>query len=242
MDRDHDLARARSLVAASSRPLALTGAGVSAESGVPTFRGADGLWRNHRPEELAHVDAFRRDPALVWEFYRWRRDRVRRCVPNAAHHALAAYGRARPGLVLVTQNVDGFHRAAGSPNVIELHGRLMIDRCLDCDFERDEDPHESGIPRCSACGAFLRPGVVWFGEPVTRIGDAFHAAAWADLVLVVGTSGVVEPAASIARVASRRGAAVIEVNVEPSALSSIADVTVLGRAAEVLPALLPNPA
>ncbi|MFG0320397.1 MAG: NAD-dependent deacetylase [Planctomycetota bacterium JB042] len=228
------------MLAASRRPVALTGAGVSAESGLSTFRGPGGLWNERRPEEIATPEAFAADPALVWSFYRWRRERVRACAPNAAHHALAAFEAAHEGFVLITQNVDGYHGAAGSRAVIELHGNLMTDRCSECFAERPADPERDGaeaLPRC-ACGGLERPAVVWFGEPVTRIEEAFAVAGEADVFLVAGTSAQVEPAASAARVAKRAGATVIEVNPEATPLTSIADGTFRGPAAALLPALL----
>lgn len=238
---DRRLRAAREHIVAASRPVVLTGAGVSAESGIPTFRGTGGLWRDRDPLALATPQAFAREPALVWEFYSWRRERVRACAPNAAHHALAALEQARPECWLITQNVDGLHRAAGSQRLIELHGNLMIDRCQRCRHERaavPEDEGAQGPPRCDRCGGSLRPGVVWFGEPVEQIERAFELAAQADLVLVVGTSGVVEPAASVARVARQAGASVIEINPDESLLTAIADVSIRGAAAQVLPRLL----
>lgn len=233
--------QAREWLQAARRPLVLTGAGVSAESGVPTFRGPDGMWRGHRPEELATPDAFSRDPEMVWEFYRWRRSVLRGCAPNPAHVALARYESSHPDLLLVTQNVDGLHRLAGSTRIQEIHGRLMIDRCSACGLESDASPRDEAdrrIPMCGSCGAICRPGVVWFGEPVPLIGSAFEAAGSADLVLVVGTSGVVEPAASVARVARSAGAEVIEVNPEATPLSALSDLSLRGKAAELLPELL----
>lgn len=265
MTIESEMNAARSWIRECERPIVMTGAGVSAESGVPTFRDAGGLWRNHRPEELATPEAFDRDPELVWSFYSWRRSRLRHCEPNAGHFAIAEMERSHPDMWLVTQNVDGLHRRAGSSRVVELHGDIMIDRCENasdgaCSFERparvsevvseegedgppqreppQREPPQCEPPRCDQCGGRLRPGVVWFGEPVPAIEKCFELASAADLVLVVGTSGVVEPAASVARVARGAGAKVIDVNIEPSMLTEIADSFLRGASAEILPRLL----
>ena len=238
---DGGFEQARALAAAAHRPLVLTGAGVSAESGLPTFRGAGGLWRDHRPAELATPEAFQRDPELVWEFYCWRRSTLARARPNPAHEALARYERSHPELTVVTQNVDGLHRAAGSTRVLELHGRLTVDRCFDCGREEPADlerPSGLGPPRCLSCEGRMRPGVVWFGEPVLLIGPAFELAGACDLLLVAGTSGVVEPAATVARVTRRHGAPVIEVNPEETPLSDLAVFSFRMSASAALPLLL----
>jgi NAD-dependent deacetylase len=252
------LARARDLVRAAARVLVFTGAGVSAESGVPTFRGAGGLWRSHRAEELATPAAFARDPRLVWEWYAWRRDLVRRCAPNAAHQSIARLAAGRAGVTVVTQNVDGLHQRAaaelaagtGAPAapVLALHGSLFATRCARCDYRAPDDApvdtaSAEALPRCPACGALLRPGVVWFGEALDPavIGAAFAAAAACgpgDACLVVGTSAVVHPAAGVAAAAARGGAALVEVNAEDTPLSGLAAVALRGRAAELVPALL----
>ena len=219
----------------------LTGAGVSAESGVPTFRGPGGLWRQFRPEQLATPEAFFRDPLLVWEWYAWRREIISRARPNAAHHALAemeseaAAGGRR--FTLLTQNVDGLHQRAGSRNVIRLHGDIWVLRCLDCGGERRDTsvPLDPLPPRCD-CSGLMRPGVVWFGEalPVEAWDRAARAAASSDLFLIVGTSALVEPAASLPFLARRNGARLLEINPEPTPVSDLADLTVRGKAAEVL--------
>jgi NAD-dependent deacetylase len=222
------------------RTAALTGAGISAESGVPTFRGADGLWRNYRSQDLATPEAFTRDPKLVWEWYNWRRGLIGEKTPNPGHEALARLERSR-GLVLVTQNVDGLHHLAGSRNLIELHGNIWRTRCLDCGRrEIDRTVPLPAPPTCPDCGGLVRPDVVWFGEALDMdaLTRAFTAAAQADLMLVIGTSALVQPAASMAWEAKRAGTLVVEINLEPTPLTGEADLTVLGPSGRVLPALL----
>jgi NAD-dependent deacetylase len=224
---------------ANSPLVVLTGAGISAESGVPTFRGAGGLWRNFRPEELATPGAFRRDPALVWEWYNWRRGLVARCQPNAAHETLAEIEEALPDFTLITQNVDGLHQAAGSQNVLELHGNIWRVRCTACGAARED--HRVPLPeiplRCPACAGLLRPDVVWFGEslPAQVLEAAWVAAARCTTMLVIGTSAVVQPAASLPLVALRNGARLVEVNPAETPLSRHAHEVLRGPAAEVLP-------
>ncbi len=223
------------------RVVVLTGAGVSAESGVPTFRGADGLWRQFRAEDLATPEAFHRDPKLVWEWYDWRRQLIAGCEPNPAHNAIALLEQRCEEFLLITQNVDGLHARAGSRRMVEVHGNLWRVRCVQDDTTTDnlEVPLLSIPPRCE-CGALLRPDVVWFGEelPVTALQQAFEAAESCEVFLVVGTSAVVQPAASLPAVAKRRGAYVVEVNYEPTPLTAVADETRHGKAGEILPRLL----
>jgi NAD-dependent deacetylase len=217
----------------------LTGAGISAESGVPTFRGEGGLWRNFRPEQLATPEAFRRDPALVWEWYDWRRGLIDSCAPNAAHGALAEMEAALPDFALITQNVDGLHQAAGSRNVLELHGDIWRMRCTGCGRVSEDRrvPLPEIPPRCPECGALLRPDVVWFGEslPLEVLDAAWAAAARCRLMLVVGTSALVQPAASLPLVALRNGARLVEVNPAETPLSAHAHEILRGPAAAVLP-------
>ncbi|MFN8484011.1 MAG: NAD-dependent deacylase [Anaerolineae bacterium] len=216
----------------------LTGAGVSAESGVPTFRGAGGLWRTYRPEDLATPAAFARDPRLVWEWYDCRRQTVAACEPNAAHCTLAEMERALPHFTLVTQNVDGLHERAGSRNVLRLHGSLWSLRCTrDGRRVPNNDVPLADIPPRCACGALLRPDVVWFGEtlPGEVVEAAWRAAEEARLVLVIGTSSMVYPAAALPLVALRRGARVVEFNIEATDLSGYSQL-IQGPAAETLPA------
>lgn len=250
------LAEARSLLDAD-RVVVMTGAGISAESGVPVFRGPDGLWKRHRPEELATPEAFDHDPRLVWEWYGWRRAKVGACLPNEAHRALARWQRGRPGRRIVTQNVDGLHLEAeaatgAEPDAldardrpVELHGSLFRTRCTGCGRRRDDRStidatDTSTLPRCGSCGGLLRPDVVWFGEPLdhARLEAAFGLAESAEACLVVGTSAVVQPAASIASVAVESGAALVEVNPESTPLTPRARITLRAGAVAAVPRIL----
>lgn len=228
-----------------ARVAVLTGSGISAASGVPTFRGPGGLWRNFRAEDLATPAAFARDPRLVWEWYDWRRQLIAGCRPNAAHFALARLESVHAGdFLLITQNVDGLHQLAGSRRVLPLHGDVWTVRCLVCGEEKQDRraplPHLP--PRCDRCGGLIRPGVVWFGEPLPAdaLRRAYAAAAACDLMYVIGTSAVVYPAAALPALAKERGAYVVEVNAEPTEVTSYADEYHGGDAAEVLPRLLPS--
>jgi NAD-dependent deacetylase len=220
----------------------LTGAGVSAESGIPTFRDAQvGLWAQYRPEDLATPEAFERNPKLVWDWYAWRGEIVRGAQPNPGHYALAEMQRHVIQLTLITQNVDGFHQLAGSTDVIELHGNLMRTKCsredvvIDQWANRDETP-----PRCPRCGAYLRPDVVWFGERLPS--DALEAAAQAanscDVFFSIGTSGLVEPAASLAHIALQHSGSVVEINPTITPLTSHATFVLPGASGGILPALI----
>jgi NAD-dependent deacetylase len=250
---DAEVARARALLRGAGRLLVFTGAGVSAESGVPTFRGDGGLWKSFRAEQLATPEAFARDPRLVWEWYAWRRGLVAACAPNAAHAAVARHAAAHPGTTVVTQNVDGLHQraaadAAGGAPVVALHGTLFGERCVRWPacatrgaLVGDVDATaEATLPRCPACGALLRPDVVWFGETLDAadLGAAFAAAGRADACLVVGTSALVQPAASVAAAAARAGAPLVEVNAEATPLSALAAASLRGAAAALVPLLL----
>lgn len=236
-----ELSVAAARLRGAARVVALTGAGVSAESGVPTFRGPDGLWGRFRPEDLATPEAFARDPGLVWQWYEWRRQGVAAVRPNAAHFALATLESRVPEFLLITQNVDGLHALAGSRRMVELHGSLWRARCTGCG-ERGEDrrvPLPEQPPRCG-CGALLRPDIVWFGEALDPgvVWRAHDASLQAEVALVIGTSSLVYPAASLPQLARAAGAFVIEVNPEQTSLSRLADVWLRGRAAEIVPALL----
>ncbi len=224
---------------AGPRVVALTGAGISAESGVPTFRGPGSLWERYRPEELATPEAFARDPTRVWAWYAWRRERIARAEPNPAHRTLAEMEAALPSFILITQNVDGLHQRAGSRRVIELHGNLWRVRCVQegRTWEDDRVPLPEIPPRCPACGALLRPDVVWFGEPLPPVAwrQALEAAQQAEIFLVIGTSGIVEPAASLSRLARAHGARIIEFNIEETPLTSLADEVWRGPVGETLP-------
>ena len=227
---------ARRLIRSARSICVLTGAGVSAESGIPTFRGAGGLWRSFRPEELATQAAFTRDPKLVWEWYAWRRKLIAEAAPNPAHKAIAARD-----CTVVTQNVDGLHQRAGSNNVLEIHGSIWKIRCSACGWELLEErvPLPDIPPRCK-CGGLFRPGVVWFGEslPVDVWDNAQQAVRASDILLVVGTSAVVYPAASLAPLAKIAGATVIEINPDETSLSAAVSYSFRGRAGDVLPELL----
>jgi NAD-dependent deacetylase len=228
-------------LARAKRAAALTGAGISAESGVPTFRGPEGLWKNFRPEDLATPEAFARDPQLVWEWYVWRRDRIAPCAPNPAHHALITLEQRIPDFTLITQNVDGLHRRAGSRNILHLHGTIWEVRCTGCGrVEENRDPELAYPPLCPACGKLLRPNVVWFGEALDPaiLAGAEEALHKCEILLVVGTSAVVQPAASMALWAKRAGAYVVEINLEPTPLSRAVDASFQGKAGEILPRLL----
>jgi len=247
---------ARRLLADAARVVVLTGAGISAESGVPTFRSPQGLWRTYRPEDLATPEAFHRDARVVWEWYAWRRGIVGACRPNAAHLAIARFALAAGrDVTVVTQNVDGLHAAAarlaagaGDPAralPLELHGSLLRDRCSGCGARSEALPRVDAssletLPRCGGCGALLRPDVVWFGESLDPLvlARAFHAAAAADACVVVGTSGLVHPAASIPLETRRAGGIVIEVNPDETPLSRWARLVLRGGAAELVPHLV----
>jgi NAD-dependent deacetylase len=265
-DLDHRLERAAQALRRAKRVAVLTGAGVSAESGVPTFRGTDGLWEGHHIADVATPEGFERDPALVWRFYNMRRTNLKTVKPNPGHYALAAleahYGtgfdaavadlRLRPraqdpadpldpaGFTVITQNIDGLHRAAGSRNVLEVHGNIWRIRCSGCEARLDRAGMDlPGLPRCPACGALMRVDVVWFGENLPE--DVWRAACTAtsecEAFLVVGTSAVVYPAAGLIRMAQGVGAVVIEVNLEETVASGAGVLSLYGPSGEILPAL-----
>lgn len=224
------------------RVAVLTGAGISAESGVPTFREAQtGLWARYNPEELATPEAFRRNPRLVWEWYAWRQKRVRQAEPNPGHHALVEMERHLVEFTLITQNVDGLHRRAGSHQVLELHGNLFRAKCFDEDRLVEGWPESSDSPpRCPHCGGLLRPDVVWFGEmlPAGALRSAEQAAACAEVFFSIGTSSLVYPAADLPLIALRAGATVVEINPQPTPLSPHVTFSLNGAAGVVLPALV----
>jgi len=220
----------------------LTGAGISAESGVPTFRGPGGLWRNFRPEDLATPEAFARNPNLVWEWYDWRRSLIAKAEPNAGHRALAELESRKAGKFwLITQNVDGLHDRAGNRRIVKLHGDIWTVCCVGCGAEKRnvQVPLAPLPPRCE-CGGMLRPGVVWFGEmlPAKALEQAYAIAQRAEVFLVLGTSSVVYPAAALPRIAFDHGARVIEINLEPTELSSLAHISLRGKVGELLPQIL----
>jgi NAD-dependent deacetylase len=218
----------------------LTGAGVSAESGVPTFRDAqEGLWSRYRPEDLATPEAFLADPVLVWRWYRWRRDMVSGVAPNPGHQALARLAELVPQLTLITQNVDNLHQRAGSQDVIEFHGNIFEDRCFQ-EGTRHLADTSVDVPICPDCGSPLRPGVVWFGEtiPEEALARSWAAAADSDVFLSIGTSSLVYPAAGLADVARQHGALLAEVNPNPTMQASSFDFALAGKSGAVLPELV----
>jgi NAD-dependent deacetylase len=231
----------RERLAAARSVCVLTGSGISSESGLPTFRGAGGLWRTHRVEELASPDGFARDPRLVWTWYNERRAAHASAQPNAGHIALAQLEAASGDFTLVTQNVDSLHLRAGSKNLLELHGNLREARCTKCTARRSL---ADGLPLDAIehdCGGLLRPDIVWFGEPLPSAAWelAVAAAQRADLMLVIGTSGMVNPAAMLSTHFARAQTFVVEINPEETAISPRADLALRGRAAEILPQLAP---
>ena len=221
-----------------------TGAGISAESGVPTFRGEDGIWKKFKPEELANFDAFMRNPELVWEWYRHRKQVIAAIRPNSGHFALVEMERRSKDFAIITQNIDNLHRRAGSQTVYELHGNIERNYCLGCGtyFSDDEIllPDTRSVPRCVACQGLIRPDVVWFGEqlPEDQWSASEHAARHAEVFFSIGTSVVVYPAASLPMIARDSGAYVIEINVERTEISDVVDEVLLGRSGEILPAIV----
>jgi NAD-dependent deacetylase len=219
----------------------LTGAGISAESGVPTFRGEDGLWKKFRPQELATVDAFMRNPALVWDWYQHRRKLLFAVQPNPGHLALRDLEERCQDFTLITQNIDGLHQKAGSQRVLELHGNIRRNRCMACGrtYEDVDLREDRSVPLCR-CGGKIRPDVVWFGESLPRqtLEQAFLASTRCQVFFSIGTSAVVYPAASLPMLALQGGAYVVEINIEPTDLSPQANQFIRGRSGEVLPPLL----
>jgi NAD-dependent deacetylase len=242
MSTNDQILLARAHLASARNVTILTGAGISADSGVPTFRGADGLWRTFRAEDLATPEAFERDPRLVWEWYNWRRELIATKQPNPAHDTLVEIERRwTDRMWLITQNVDGLHRAAGSQRLSEIHGNIWKVRCTGCGVisENREVPLPI-LPTCQLCRALLRPHIVWFGESLREedLSPCNQAIRSCDLLLVIGTSGVVYPAAGFASVAKDVGALVIEVNLESTPQSNLVDLSLQGRAKDLVPQLL----
>ncbi len=230
--------KAVELITKSKHLTALTGAGVSAESGIPTFRGKDGLWNKYRPEELATPEAFARNPELVWKWYAWRMELVFNAKPNPAHYALAELEKMGLLKVLITQNVDDLHERAGSKEVLHLHGRLNVMRCTNCNKEVQvkEAPKIPPLPKCDECGSLMRPGVVWFGEMLPRdvLDRSFAEVSVSDVILVVGTSAVVQPAASLPLIVKKSGGKIIEINPSETPLTNVADVSLRMPAGKAL--------
>jgi len=230
------------LLIRTSKLAALTGAGVSQESGLRTFRDAQtGLWSQYKPEELASPEAFARDPKLIWDWYAWRREAVKAVRPNQGHYVLVEIEQRVSQFTLITQNVDGLHRMAGSQNLLELHGNIQRVRCAECyTFTETWGDDTESVPRCEVCGGLLRPDVVWFGETLPRdqLERAIEAARTCEVFLSIGTSGVVQPAASLAHAAHNRGAVVVEINAEPTPLTPKTDYFIQGKSGEILPELV----
>lgn len=241
MSPGSDLGLLKEKVAAAAAITVLTGAGISADSGVPTFRGADGLWRTYRAEDLATPDAFARDPRLVWEWYNWRRELIATKRPNPAHYAVAELERRHEQFWLITQNVDGLHRAAGSRKLSEIHGNIWQVRCTACgSVEDNRDVPIALLPTCRRCRGLLRPHIVWFGESLSADDLSRCAAALrtCEVLLVIGTSGLVYPAAGFASVAKEAGAFVVEINLDATPQSDLVDLALQGRAKDLVPLLL----
>ncbi len=250
------VAAARATLARALRVVVFTGAGVSAESGVPTFRGAGGLWKAFKPEDLATPIAFGRDPRLVWEWYGWRRELVLRCQPNAAHFALARWILSRSGVTLVSQNVDDLHERAARhvaadaetarrAEPVRLHGSLFHDHCTRCTYRAElrgpvDATSIATLPHCPECGGLLRPDIVWFGEmlPTRAVEAAFAAAAEAEACLVIGTTGAVYPAAGVVHAAKAAGAAVVVVDPGRTEYEDVADIRLAGPAGEIVPRIV----
>lgn len=224
----------------SKRLVFFTGAGISAESGIPTFRGKDGIWNKFKPEELANFNAFMRNPQMVWEWYNHRKRIIHESKPNAAHTTIAEMQNYFEDVTVVTQNIDNLHRRAGSKKIFELHGNIERNFCVDCKkFHNEELDFSKGVPKCE-CGGLIRPDVVWFGEylPENQFNGGEKAAMNCDLFFVVGTSAVVYPAAGLVYTAKHSGAAIVEVNIEETEISSQVDYSFFGKAGEVLPEIL----
>jgi NAD-dependent deacetylase len=236
-----DISRAAERLAKTKSLLVITGAGISNESGIPTFRGNDGLWNNYRAEELATLGAFERDPVTVWKWYDWRRGIIGKAEPNPGHLAIKELEERFENFLLITQNVDGLHGRTGVKNIVEIHGNLWRVRCM---REHTTSMHMNvpltSIPPTCQCGALLRPDVVWFGEsiPTQALEQSFRALEMCDTLIVVGTSGAVYPVASFPETVKSNGGFVIEVNMEATPISHIADIGLYGKSGEILPGLV----
>jgi len=242
-EKDRLIKKAAEIIKSARSLFVLTGAGISAESGIPTFRGADGLWKNYSATELATPQAFDKNPKLVWEWYHWRQSIILKARPNPAHYAVVELEKRSDKFLLLTQNVDNLHRRAGSRNVLELHGNIFRTRCMQCqkttEYDSEKEHEDIELPVCE-CGGLLRPDVVWFGEPIPQ--DIWRNSLSflnnADAALICGTSGVVWPAAAIPEIAKQCGAKTIEINLEPTPISRVVDISIQGKAGEILPKIV----
>jgi NAD-dependent deacetylase len=218
-----------------------TGAGISAESGIPTFRGKDGIWNKLKPEELANFDAFLRNPEMVWEWYSHRKKIIHESLPNSGHKAIAEMQNHFKEVTVVTQNIDNLHRRAGSKKIYELHGNIERNYCINCrTFYNEELPFAGKVPTCLKCGGLIRPDIVWFGEylPQDQFKASENASRNCDIFFVIGTSAVVFPAASLIYSARESGAFIVEVNIEETEISFLADKSFYGEAGKVLPLIV----
>ncbi|MFW9919887.1 MAG: NAD-dependent protein deacylase [Candidatus Thorarchaeota archaeon] len=217
--------------------VALTGAGISRESNVPTFRGEDGLWRNYDPMELATPQAFAKDPKLVWEWYQWRQALIQECTPNPAHLTLAKWESKGILKHVITQNVDNLHQRSGSKNLTQVHGNIFGLKCSRCNYNTNLVSPPVDVPLCPECGSYLRPDVVWFGESLDSdvMQTVYFKLNNADVIIVIGTSGFVQPAASFPFIVKQNGGEIIEVNLEETPITSFVDVHLSGKAGEILP-------
>ncbi len=239
MDNEQKIRQLADILNKTSRVAVLTGAGISAESGIPTFRGEEGLWKNFRAEQLATPQAFAQNPDLVWEWYDWRRGIIGSKDINDGHRVLSKWESIFPTYTVITQNIDGFHAKAGSTKIVELHGNIWKMRCTEegTVAENYETPLKELPPRCPNCGAMLRPHVVWFGESLEQavIQQAFALSSSCELIFVIGTSAVVQPAASLPITAADAGAKIVEINPDPTPLTVYTDFTFRGNSREILP-------
>ena len=230
---------AREVVENANNIAVLTGAGISAESGIPTFRGDEGLWKEYRPEDIATPQAFAKDPKFVWEWYDLRRQTIEKAEPNPGHYALVELENKKDSFTLITQNIDCLHAKAGSKKIIELHGNIWQKRCTKCSYIyfNYEVPLSKIPPHCERCGEMVRPNVVWFGEiiPMSVIDSSIMAIENCDVMLIIGTSGIVEPAASMGLMAKKSGKKVIEINLDMTPSSGLYDFSLRGKSGEILP-------
>lgn len=230
------------ILKSATRVVVLTGAGVSQESGLRTFRDSqDGLWAKYKPTDLASPEAFARDPKLVWDWYAWRREAIKGVRPNQGHYALVEMENKFPEFTLITQNVDGLHRFAGNKKILELHGNINLVRCSECrTFTEEWDEESETVPQCKNCNGLLRPDVVWFGESLPRaeLESAVHASRSCQVFFSIGTSGVVQPAASLAHAARNNGAMIVEINAEETSLTPKVNYFFQGKSGEILPELI----